>query len=151
MTKELQPWARNEDYNALIEEIKATISETRFGAEMLLLEGRHKVGEAISRCDTYKKHKKGNRGILEAIAGDAGMSQRDVYYCVQFYEKFPVFARVVQETPGAKTLTWTKIRALLPASEECKHTKVQKEILTITRKKCTSCGKITEEKKQKQC
>jgi len=114
MTKELAKNLEQEKLENLAERVKAIIVETVFGARMTLIEGKHKVGDEIVNDTLYKKYAKGSGQLIKDIAEKIGRSWQDLYFCVQFYLKYPVVSTVVETLPEGKNISWNKIRALLP-------------------------------------
>jgi hypothetical protein len=144
----LPDYTSTDTWNALIEESRALIIETKFSAQMTIVEGKHKLGELVATNDLYKRYGKGNQDFVGEVANAIGIGKTELYYCVRFYLKFPKFAQVCNQFPGEKMLTWHKVKILLPSGEECNHLKKEKERLVITRTRCVSCGKILEEVKE---
>lgn len=145
-----EDYKTTDQWKALIEESQAIVTETKFNAHMVMVEGKHQLGERIASDPLYRKYGKGNQDFLDEVAKEVGIGKTELYYCVRFYLKFPKFAQAVQTLPAdQKTLTWHRVKMLLPAEDGCKHSKTEKETLLITRKRCVSCGKVTEETKEK--
>lgn len=142
-------YRETDEWHALIEESQAIVGETRFNAQMVMVEGKHQLGERIVEDTLYKKHGKGNQGFLEEVAREVGIGKTELYYCVRFYLKYPKFAHACKELPDGKAITWHKVKMLLPDGGDCEHKRHETETLTITRKRCMSCGKVTEETKEK--
>ena len=95
------------EYEALIEEIKATITEGVFRSRMELIETYHKVGELI----------KTSQVTLIQVSRDSGVSVRTLQRSVQFYEKYPD----INALPNGKNISWHKItNELLPEPKDRK-------------------------------
>jgi hypothetical protein len=86
----------SEDYKALCDEIKATITEGVFNSRWELLRTYHEVGKLIS---DYKDI------TVSRLSTDTSISQRTLERCVQFYEKFPD----MEKLPEGKNISWHKI------------------------------------------
>lgn len=129
-----------DEYTSMVEEIISTITETKFNAEMTIVEGKHKIGESVVTNPLYKKFGKGTGTFVTDLASDIGISERDLYYCINFYLKFPDMKTAVEELPGGKTISWRKVRGLLSDGQEesdpCEH----KSTFEITLVQCKKCG-----------
>jgi hypothetical protein len=112
-----------EKLDILAEEIKAILVESVFSANMTLLEAKHLVGRTIKENPLYQKSGKGSGEIIKAIADKIGRSERDIYLCVQFYEKFPMIETAVQTSFGEqKKITWSGVKKLIEGkTETCQH------------------------------
>lgn len=103
----------SEWYSALIEECKAIITEAIFTSRWALVEGYHSLGERIN--DDWQKHEKGNQAFLQGVARNLEISERTLYYAVQFARKYPELSKV----PEGKNITWHKIcNKYLPEPKE---------------------------------
>ena len=66
------------------------------------------LGKRIVQDENYKKFGKGNRKIISQLAKDIECSEPNIYFSIQFYEKFPQSDKL--ETLGeGKNLSWHKI------------------------------------------
>ena len=113
----------DEKLEHLVEEIKSILTESVFSARMTLLEAKHLVGETIAKNLLYKKSGKGSGKIIQEIAKGLSRSEKDIYLCVSFYEKYPKIELVVQTLKGKKNdITWAATRRLLEGDKkEKKH------------------------------
>jgi hypothetical protein len=120
-------------FQELISDCRAIATETRFTAQQAMIEGYHGLGERIRQDD--KKMKISD--LVYHLAGELGMSERNIWTAVQFYDKFPV----LDEVPGFtsdKSLSWSRVKKLLstPKPElECEHSQVN--IIHV----CRTCGR----------
>ena len=115
MSKEIIKIDEQEKLENLAERVKAIIAETRFAAQMTLVEGKHLVGQEIVEDTLYKKGKWGAGELIKKIARAIGKSEQDLYLCVQFYLKYPKLSTAIETLkPEKKSLTWNNIRGLLP-------------------------------------
>ena len=92
---------KDEKYLLLVEQIKATISEAVHTSRWVLVEGYWLIGQLI-RQDFPQ------RGITKALQGlavDTQISERTLWYAVQFYDKYPD----IQKLPEGKNITWNKL------------------------------------------
>lgn len=96
----------NEDwYELLVDDCKAIITEAIFISRWTLIEGYHALGERIVTDSNYQKAAKGNLSSLQDLAKNIGLSERTVYYAIQFYEKYPI----LNDVPEGKNISWNKI------------------------------------------
>ena len=82
---------------------------------MALIEAKHLVGKEIVEDTLYRKGKWGSGVLIKEIAGKIGHSEADLYFCVQFYLKYPEVSNVLETLePNKKGLTWGDIIQALP-------------------------------------
>lgn len=100
-------------YASLVEDCKAIITEAVFTSRWALVEGYHELGKRVVTDSNYKKWEQNRAGaVLQGLAKAVGVSDRTLYYAVQFYEKFPDLDQLRE----VKNITWNKIVTLyLPA------------------------------------
>ena len=69
------------------------------------------LGEELATAPEWKKSARGNPDVLQRVAELLGMGERSIYYCLQFYEKYPLpaFEDVISKLPGGKTPAWREI------------------------------------------
>lgn len=121
--------AKDEKYQALVDEIKATITEAVHNSRWMLVEGYWNVGKLIREEFTGNNLTK----QLQDLGVDVGLSQTTLWYALQTYDKYPDIGQL----PEGKNITWNKlIKNYLPKEKEeetetlrCNHTWV-----------CTKCG-----------
>jgi len=106
MSKEIVIVVNSEQwYQQLVDDCKDIITETIFIHHWSLVEGYHQLGERVvtennlNRVDIYGKN------ILQGLAKSIGISDRTLYYAIQFYEKYPQLDFV----PEGKNITWNKL------------------------------------------
>jgi len=123
----------NEDfYDALIDECKDIITETIFISRFTLVEGYHSLGKRIVDDEYYRKYKPQIQ--IKQIAKDIGISERTLYYAIQFYETYPDLDKV----PEGKNITWNRIiTQYLPRKDKVKKECQHEELITI----CKHCKK----------
>jgi len=107
MTSEVVVPIENEQwYSQLIEDCKDIITEAVFTSRWALVEGYHQLGERIVTDSDYNKWEQNKAGlVLQGLAKDINISERSLYYAIQFYEKYPRLDAV----PEGKNITWNKI------------------------------------------
>ncbi len=102
---------REEWYQALIDECKSIITEAIFNSRWALVEGYHNVGKRIREESSHLS----TTLLLQGLAVDLKMSERTLWYAVQFHDKYPDLSQV----PEGKNITWNKIiTKYLPAHKE---------------------------------
>lgn len=91
----------SEWYQALVEECGAIFTETNFNVRWLLIEGYHKLGQAIIEGTQYQPE-----GILvSSLCKSLKRSERTLRYAVKFYKMFPDLDKL----PEGKAATWNRI------------------------------------------
>ena len=107
-----------EQLNNLAERIGAIIAETRFNAQMALIEAKHLVGKEIVEDTLYQKGKWGSGVLIKEIAKRTGHSAADLYFCVQFYLKYPEVSNALETLePDKKGLSWRDVIQALPEGQ----------------------------------
>ena len=164
MSKELagaESILREEEwYVALLEELKAIITESVFISRIELLRGKWLVGQRIVQDKNYEKiqGQQGQQSFIQNVARDLDRSNSDVYACVKFYEKYTEanFSNTLEKLPEGKNISWHKmVNKYLPdkkrrkkrekEQEECKHDGYLKclscqKIFKVAETKCPKCG-----------
>jgi N6-adenosine-specific RNA methylase IME4 len=103
---------REEWYELLVDDCKAIIAEAIFTSRWALVEGYHLLGERIMTDKNLEWHAKGNERYLIDLSNNIGVSERTLYFAVQFYKKYPSLDTV----PEGKNISWNKIvHKYLPA------------------------------------
>lgn len=98
-------------YSCLIEECKAIITEAIFISRWALVEGYWHLGERIDK----DAEKLPTTKLLQGLAVNLKISERTLWYALQFFRKYPELA----EIPEGKNITWNKlITKYLPKHEE---------------------------------
>ncbi len=96
---------QSEPFQALVDECKAIITETIFASRWALVEGYHALGERIQTDEGWQKYAKGNTDACKTLAKNIGISDRTLYYAIQFYDKYPKLDLV----PEGKNISWSKV------------------------------------------
>ena len=117
---------KDKKYHTLVDDIKTTITEAVYNSRWALVEGYWNVGKLIRECFADGQLTK----RLQGLAVDVGMSERILWYALQFYDKYSSLDKV----PEGKNITWNKIiTKYLPTSKETD----QPKDYTL---KCPQCG-----------
>src|SRR3990167_8924579 len=100
MTKELQT---NEWYEALLEDLRATIIEAEFNSRWALVEGHSIMGKLITEASLEQNLP--ITKLLQNLAVDSGISERKLWYSVQLYKKYPDLGKI----PEGKNISMNKL------------------------------------------
>lgn len=95
-------------YKALLEDISATITEKKTDASWTILEMYHEVGSLIKAASKDVPITK----LVKEVSVDMNLCERNLWYAVQFSDKYPD----MESLPEGKSITWTKVKALLPVN-----------------------------------
>lgn len=113
----VKDYRQTEEYQALVEECRATITERVRNSREELIIGHGEVGQKICNDPFYRKHGKGNSEFSRHLFADIGIGERTGYYCVQFYEeyiqgKFDDVCTAMQTLfpQEGKNISWNKIK-----------------------------------------
>ena len=124
MSKEgIKKWAEKDlpDWFPIwLEELKAIIVEGIFNSRISLIEMKWRIGEHIEA----KKKEIKPIDLIEKASQKLRMSKTDMYYCWQFYRKYPEkdFPTVLEKLPEGKNISWHKlVNFYLPAPQEKEH------------------------------
>ncbi len=108
MKKDLIPI---EEYDALVEEIQGTITESVHTSRWTLIEGYWNVGRLIR--EKFTGHKL--TAQLNALGQDTGVGTTTLWNALKFYDSYPD----LNALPEGKAISWTKIVSkYLPAPPE---------------------------------
>ena len=136
-----------EELNCLAEEIKTIIITKRGEMAFDLIHIKHLVGQEIVQNPLYQKWSKGSGDLIKRLSELCGASQSDLYYCVQFAEKYPdlnwnqIDVSTQIETSLGYRLNWTNIKANLPApKEDCPHNWQPRKVV-VEKWFCDKCNK----------
>ena len=111
-----------DELQSIIDDVKATITETKFIARWVLVEGYHKIGERLQGV-------KNKRQLIVTVTQQTGVKERNLYRAIQFYEMYPDLNKL----PEGKDTSWHNIcNKYLPAPKD------EPEPVTCV---CPACGK----------
>lgn len=115
----------SEWYKLLIEDCGAIMTEAVFTSRFALVEGYHQLGIRIIEDGKKEPVTK----LLQRCAVSLNISERTIWYAVQFATKYPS----LDELPGGKNVSWHKIcNQHLGGSKD----KTKKERMVV----CPGCG-----------
>jgi hypothetical protein len=104
-------------YNELIEDCKTIIVETSFASRWALVEGYWNLGQRLREDMNFEKYSREKPELLQRVAESLNISERTLYYSMQFYDKFPDLSML----PEGKDVSWKKIvTKYLPEAREGK-------------------------------
>ena len=111
MAKEItKPLEQEEWYEALIEDLKAIITEGIFRSRMELIEAHHKFGErTLKENHNFKRARIYGQKIVQCIAQSTGRSTRAVWQDIQFAKKVKDLEGWINTLEEGKNLSWYKI------------------------------------------
>ena len=76
-------------YQNLVDDCLTIITEAVFISRWALVEGYHQLGQRVDEDPNFTKYAKGNQTSLQDLARNLNISERTLYYAVQFYRKYP--------------------------------------------------------------
>jgi hypothetical protein len=94
-----------EQYQSLVDDCIAIVTEAVFTSRWSLVEGYHMLGERIVNDNYYKGYERGNQKMLTDLSTSTGINERDLYRAIQFYQKYPNLNNV----PEGKNISWNKL------------------------------------------
>jgi len=137
----LKVYNQEEWYKLLLDDLKAIITESVFTSRIELIKGKWLFGERLVTDENYKKtpgeHKE---SFLKGIAVELNAHIKEIYRCVQFYEKYPnkTFDTVCQSLPEGKNISWHKLTNIYLPETSAKEQEIDENIETCN--KCPKCG-----------
>jgi len=106
------PAIREQDwYSALVDDCQTIIIERGWNARMEVIQAKHEVGERIATDTAYDKFRGTSEGraIIVRLSEDIGWSSKEIYLCIQFFEKYPSLTQACEKLPEGKAISWHKI------------------------------------------
>jgi len=118
-------------YLSLVDDLRAIHTEAVFNSRWELLIGYHKIGERIAQEHKHLTHQeKYGQKIVKGVAQSTGISERNLWNAMRFYDKYPD----INELPNGKNASWTKVvKELLPAP---------KDEIIVEEERCPTCGAL---------
>lgn len=130
-----------DEYDALIDDCKAIITERVFNARTEIILAHGQLGERIVKDPIYQKYSRGNHNLIKEIARDMGVSWQEVYRSIQFYEKYGIVSLAAKQWSKfdeGKNISWAKIKTnYLPEGKPAPH-----DCQWETVERCKICKKI---------
>ncbi len=94
---------KDERYELLLEEIKATLVEKSFEERMAKIEMYHRIGEMLRTANSEIT------ALTKEVSKDLGLSERSLWFSVKFYDTYPT----LDALPDGKAVSWNKVKLLL--------------------------------------
>ena len=108
-------------YQSMIEDCRAIKTEAEFNSAWELIAGYHAVGRRIVEEVNLDRKAIYGKKILQGIAESIRMSERTLYYAIQFYETIPDLDKL----PDGKNVSWYRITKMLGKPKDTKATRWQ--------------------------
>lgn len=122
-------------YLHMLEQISATVVETVFTSNSILINGKLEVGKLLA---DGAQQGVSITELVQLTARDLKTSERELWYCVKFHDQY----KKLEKLPDfqSKAISWNKVKKLLSAGSvdvqtPCEHSNVIK--ITC----CEDCGK----------
>ena len=114
-------------YASLVDDLKSGWTEHVFISRWALVQGYHFMGKRIRQEEKNMPVSE----IIEKAAVDLNISERKLWYAVQFVDKFPDLDKL----PDGKNVSWTKIKTqYLPSRSR------QDKVKVTYKHNCPRCG-----------
>ncbi len=142
-SNELAKIEKQDFYIALIEEIKAILTEGVFDARQRVIEMHWQIGKRLLEdYENFGRARIYGEDIATRVAKSLFCSPRTINRAIQFVKKFPDL-KDIEKLPDGKNLSWTKIvKQYLPEKSGKAH-----EHLWEKGQRCRNCGKFIKENK----
>ncbi len=112
----------------LLDECKQILTEYGFTSRWTRIEGYHALGaRVVAENANFERKAIYGQGIVKKVSESLGMSERQLQYAIQFYQKFPDLNML----PAGKNISWSKIiKEYLPNEKKPQ----------VEQKICPTCG-----------
>ena len=121
MLEEINPLAiRGQDwYQQLSDDCQTIIVERGFNARWEVIQAKHEIGSRIATDTEYDKLRgtPEGRAIIVQLSEDIKWSAKEIYLCIQFFEKYPSLTQASESLPEGKAISWHKIANLYLADK----------------------------------
>lgn len=114
------PALRGQDwYSTLVDDCKTIIVERGFNARWEVIQAKHEIGSRIATDTEYDKLRgtPEGRAIIVQLSEDIKWSAKEIYLCIQFFEKYPSLSHACESLPEGKAISWHKIANLYLADK----------------------------------
>lgn len=116
--------AKVADYGSLIEQIDSIRVETVYNASQVILEGKLQIGRILS---DYGDFGITITDLVNYVAHDTGINERDLWYCYKFAENYDQISRL--PLFDTKVISWNKVKKMLAdpnkAKKVCEHEHIE--------------------------
>lgn len=131
------PVVKNEDYQAILEQIDAVRVEVFHVAHETIIKGKLEMGEIIAKQKLF-----GVTELVQSLSKDLQINERDLWYCFKFYENYKEISKLPEFE--SKAISWNKIKKMISdperAKKKCLHP--NREMICV----CVDCAaKVKEE------
>jgi len=112
MTKEIVKKAQDvkgqEWYDVMIEESAAILTERGYNIKVELIHLKWELGNRVFKeKGNFERFGYGKK-IVETVAGDLNISRTELFYCIQFAEKYPELSTIMDSF--GKEESWSSIK-----------------------------------------
>lgn len=97
----------SEEFQGMIADCKAILSERGFNSRMELIQGKWELGERILTDSNYIKYSK-DSNFIQGISDELGCSTSNIYQCLSFYNQFPEWNNFTNQIEG-KNVSWYQV------------------------------------------
>lgn len=99
---------KDEGYDQLLDEIRATLVEKSFEERMARIEMYHLVGSAL------RSYNRDITALTKEVSKDLNLSERSLWFAVKFYDTYPTLDLL----PDGKAVSWNKVKKLLSGEKK---------------------------------
>ncbi len=126
-----KPVVKNEDYQAILEQIDSVRVEVFHVAHETIIKGKLEMGEIIAKQKLF-----GVTELIQSIAKDLQINERDLWYCFKFFENYKEIKKLPEFE--SKAISWNKIKKMISDPERAKKKCLHKntEMICV----CVDCG-----------
>jgi len=115
LTKELAelnpPFIEEPWYQNIVEDIRASITEILYIRQIETIRLKWEIGNTIFMArkyiEKYGSLEDAKNNVIRQLSKDVGISERELYRCLAFREKFDSFEEIEQKFP--KNISWHKL------------------------------------------
>lgn len=106
-------------YQRLADDCRSIIVERGFNARWEVIQAKHEVGSRVATDTEYDKFRgtPEGRAIIIQLSEDIQWSAKEIYLCIQFFEKYPSLSGASETLPEGKAISWHKIANLYLADK----------------------------------